>query len=199
MNGHHSHVPYTCGRIDHLSYELLCYHRDCVRRRSSSFWCWLLSPFWGCERIVCSQFVGILTDLEESEECSTVFPCWELQAITHYYSSPDHSEGEVFPSDFTWYHSILWDRLWGQHCTPRSSLWLGLSCYIWLAATLAYLYYRFNTVCRGAVIMCGFWHVLYVCFLIPFYFSFLASFLLLIYFFSELEYRGWIHSRLQRY
>ena len=47
----------------------------------------------------------------------------------------------------------------------------------WGSATLAYLYYRLDTVCRGAVMICGFWHVLHARFLIPFYFSFLASFL----------------------
>lgn len=35
----------------------------------------------------------------------------------------------------------------------------------WGSAALAYLYYRLDTVCRGAVTMCGFWHVLHVCLL----------------------------------
>ena len=38
----------------------------------------------------------------------------------------------------------------------------------WGSATLAYLYYRLDTVCRGVVMMCGFWHVLHVRFLYPF-------------------------------
>ena len=36
----------------------------------------------------------------------------------------------------------------------------------WGSAALAYLYYRLDIVCRGAVMMCGFWHILYVRFLI---------------------------------
>ena len=40
----------------------------------------------------------------------------------------------------------------------------------WGFATLAYLYYRFDIVRRGAVTICGFWHVLCVCFSIPFNF-----------------------------
>ena len=36
----------------------------------------------------------------------------------------------------------------------------------WSSTTLIYLYYRLDTICRGAVMMCEFWHVLHVCFLI---------------------------------
>ena len=43
----------------------------------------------------------------------------------------------------------------------------------WSSAALAYLYYRLDTVCRGAVTMCGFWYVLHVCFLIPSYLPYL--------------------------
>ena len=38
----------------------------------------------------------------------------------------------------------------------------------WGSAALTYLYYRLDTVCRGAVTMCRFWHVLHVRFLILF-------------------------------
>ena len=47
----------------------------------------------------------------------------------------------------------------------------------WGSAALAYLYYRLDTICRGVVTMCGFWHVLHVCIFIPFSnFLSLASF-----------------------
>ena len=32
----------------------------------------------------------------------------------------------------------------------------------WGSTALTYLSYRLDTVCRGAVMMCGFWHVLHV-------------------------------------
>ena len=38
-----------------------------------------------------------------------------------------------------------------------------VSTFDWGSTALAYLYYRLDTVCRGAVTMCGFWHVLHVC------------------------------------
>ena len=38
----------------------------------------------------------------------------------------------------------------------------------WGSVALAYLYYRLDTVCRGVVTICGFWHVLHVRFLILF-------------------------------
>ena len=68
----------------------------------------------------------------------------------------------------------------------------------WGFAILSYLYYRLDTVCRGAVTMCGFWHVLHVR-LSPFSFLSLASFSLLILLFSDMGYRGWTHSRFQHY
>ena len=37
----------------------------------------------------------------------------------------------------------------------------------WGSTALVYLYYRLNTVYRGAVTMCGLWHILHVCFSIP--------------------------------
>ena len=47
----------------------------------------------------------------------------------------------------------------------------------WGSITLAYLYYRLDTVYRGAVTRCGFWHVLYVCFLsfLTFFISYIIS------------------------
>ena len=111
---------HACGWVDYLSYEFFSYHRDCFWRRSGSFQRRLLPPFWGCMRAVYSWSVGILTDLEESEKHGTVLPCWELQAITYHYSSPDCSEGEMFPSDLAWHYSALWDWSRGQYYTPRS-------------------------------------------------------------------------------
>ena len=130
MDGYYSHVPYTCVWVNHLSYELLYYHWDCIWRCSDSFWHWLLLPFWGCKRSVRPWFARILAGMEESEERSTIFPYWELQMITYHHSSPNHPEGEVFPSDLIRYYYVLWDWSWGQHCTPRSSSWLRSSCYI---------------------------------------------------------------------
>ena len=67
----------------------------------------------------------------------------------------------------------------------------------WGSAALSYLYYRLDTVCRGAVTMCGFWHVLHVGSFHPFHhFHPLHHFLLLMYFFSDLGYWDWTHSRL---
>ena len=66
----------------------------------------------------------------------------------------------------------------------------------WGSAALSYLYYRLDTVYRGAVTMCGFWYILHVRFFILFIFLSLASFSLLILFFSDLGYRDWTHSRL---
>ena len=37
-----------------------------------------------------------------------------------------------------------------------------VSTFDWGSAVLAYPYYRLDTVCRGAVTMCGFWHVSHV-------------------------------------
>ena len=69
----------------------------------------------------------------------------------------------------------------------------------WGSMALAYLYYRLDTVYKGAVTMCGLWHILHVRFFILFIFLSLASFSLLILLFSDLGYRGWTHLRLQRY
>ena len=69
----------------------------------------------------------------------------------------------------------------------------------WGSAALAYLYYRLDTVYRGAVTMCGFWHVLHVRSFTIFIFLSLTSFSLLILFFSDLGYRGWTCPRLQYY
>ena len=52
-----------------------------------------------------------------------------------------------------------------------------VATFYWGSAALAYLYYRLDTVCRGTVMMCGFWHVLHVCFLILLGFLSLTSFL----------------------
>ena len=38
----------------------------------------------------------------------------------------------------------------------------------WGSAVLAYLYYRLDTIYRGAVTICEFWHILHVCFSIHF-------------------------------
>ena len=57
-----------------------------------------------------------------------------------------------------------------------------VSSFDWGSATLAYLYYRLDTVCRGAVMMCGFWHILYVCLFTLSYLPYLALFLLLTHF-----------------
>ena len=46
----------------------------------------------------------------------------------------------------------------------------------WGSAALAYLYYRLDTICRGVITMCGFWHVLHVRFFTLFIFLSLASF-----------------------
>ena len=132
MDGHYSHVPYTCGWVDHLPYELLCHHWARIWRHSSSLWHRLLSPFWGCERPVRSRLARILAGVEESKECCTIFTCWEFQAATHHYSSSDHPEGEMLPSDLTGYYLVLWDWSWGQHCTPQSSSWSRSSGHIWL-------------------------------------------------------------------
>ena len=43
-----------------------------------------------------------------------------------------------------------------------------VATFYWGSAALAYLYYRLDTVCKGTVMICGFWHVLYVCISIPF-------------------------------
>ena len=69
----------------------------------------------------------------------------------------------------------------------------------WGFAALSYLYYRLDIVCRGAVTMCGFWHVLHVCFFILFIFLSFASFSLLIILFSDVGYQSWTYPRLQRY
>ena len=49
----------------------------------------------------------------------------------------------------------------------------------WGSVALAYLYYGFDTIYRGVVMMCGFWHVLHVCSFTLFLFLSFASFSLL--------------------
>ena len=42
-----------------------------------------------------------------------------------------------------------------------------IATFDWDSTALVYLYYRLNIVYRGAVTMCGLWHILHVCFSIP--------------------------------
>ena len=58
----------------------------------------------------------------------------------------------------------------------------------WDSAALAYLYYRLDTICRGAVTMCDFWHVLHVCFLSLF--TFLISYIISLYWFISFQIWG---------
>ena len=69
----------------------------------------------------------------------------------------------------------------------------------WGSVVLAYLYYRLDTVCRGTVTMCGFWHVLHICSFTLSIFLISSIISLLIYFLSDLGYRGWTYPRLQHY
>ena len=59
-----------------------------------------------------------------------------------------------------------------------------IATFDWGSTALAYLYYRLDTVCRGTVTMCGFWHFLHVRSFTLFIFLSLASFSLLILFFQ---------------
>ena len=121
--------------------------------------------------------------------------------IAYHYSSPDYSEGEVF------FFILLGTTLFCETGHEVSIALLGplhdldrVTTFDWYSAALAYLYYRLDTVCRGTVMMCGFWLVLHVCFLILFRLLYLLHhFSLLIHFLSDLGYRNWTHSRLQRY
>ena len=62
------------------------------------------------------------------------------------------------------------DIAWHEVSITLFSLLQDLSrvaTFDWGSTALLYLYYRLNTVYRGAVMMCGFWDVLHVYFSIP--------------------------------
>ena len=197
MNGYHSHVPYTCGWVDHLSYEFLCYYRDCVWSTPVPFdvsYCHLSEGSRG-------QYVHDLLGF---------LPTWKNQKnvvlsslVKRFKWLPTTTPRQITQKVRCFLLILLGTTIFCETGHEVSIALLGplrdldrVATFDWCSAALSDLYYRLDTVCRGAVTMCGFWHVLHVCFFILFIFLSLASFSLLILFFSDLGYRGWTHSRL---
>ena len=175
MDGHHSHISHTYGRVDHFSYEFLCYH-----------WDLLLEALRFLLTLATATFLRVW---EASMSVIYWDSCWYGRIGRTWYCLPLlRASGDCLPLLLArslrrqgLLLILLGTTIFYETGHEVSITLLGplrdldrVATFDWGSTTLAYLYYRLDTVCRGTVTVCGFWHVLHVCFFILF--NFLISY-----------------------